>query len=48
MKKFVLLAVAMLVLAGCQKKSEVTTGVDTVVVDTSVVVVDSSVDTAKK
>lgn len=48
MKKFALIAVAMLALAGCQKKSEVTTGVDTVVVDTSVVVADSSVDSTKK
>jgi uncharacterized protein YcfL len=48
MKKFALIAVVMLVLAGCQKKVEVTTGVDTVVVDTSVVVVDSSVDSTKK
>lgn len=48
MKKFVLLAVAMFVLVACQKKVEVTTGVDTIKVDTSVVVVDTSVDSTKK
>lgn len=48
MKKFALIAVAMLALVACQKKETVTTGVDTVKVDTAVVVVDSSVDSTKK
>lgn len=48
MKKFALIAVACLALMSCQKKETVTTGVDTVKVDTTVVVVDSSVDSTKK
>lgn len=47
MKKFALIAVAMFALASCQKKVDVTTGVDTVKVDTTVVV-DSSADSTKK
>ena len=48
MKKFALIAVACLALMSCQKKVEVTTGVDTVKVDTTVVVVDSSADSTQK
>lgn len=48
MKKFALIAVACLALMSCQKKETVTTGVDTVKVDTTVDVVDSSVDSTKK
>ena len=48
MKKFALIAVLMIALVACQKKETVTTGVDSVKVDTTVVVVDSSVDSAKK